>query len=146
MKVVIRVRPFISREGAGEASCIETPTPATLRIRAQKAEEGVPFTFDGVLGQSATQADTYRAVAAHVLAKVLTGFNGCVFAYGQTGSGKTFAMEGSGATAVDAAAAAGGGGEGIIPQLATALFRAPGENGLATLEVHAECAYHRLSP
>ena len=35
VKVVIRVRPFISREGAGEASCIETPTPATLRPPAR---------------------------------------------------------------------------------------------------------------
>ena len=48
-------------------------------------------------------------------------------------------MQGSAATAADAAAAPGSpGGEGIIPQLAAALFAAPGKNGLGSLAVTAE--------
>jgi hypothetical protein len=149
VKVVIRVRPFLAREASSAAPCVEATGVSGCRIRSAPGEEGVAFTFDCVLGAAATQADTYRAVAAHVLAKALTGFNGCVFAYGQTGSGKTWAMEGSSGTAVDGAAAAGGGatgGAGIIPQLAAALFRAPGENGLATLQVFAECACAARAP
>lgn len=136
VKVVVRVRPFISREGgAGAAACVDVIDGSSLRVRGDK---NVEFTFDSVLGAGATQKDTFTSVAMLVLAKALKGFNGCVFAYGQTGSGKTFAMEGSSATAVDAAASSadyGKGGGGIIPQLAAALFSSVGVNGLVTLTV-----------
>ncbi len=135
VKVVVRVRPPISREGgAGAAACVDITDGSSLRVRGDK---NVDFAFDGVLGPAATQKDTYNSVALVVLSKSLRGFNGCIFAYGQTGSGKTFAMEGSAATAVDAAAASGdkGGGGGIIPQIAAALFSAVGANGLVTLSV-----------
>ncbi len=89
VKVVIRVRPFIAREGKGEPSIIDVTTPSSLKIRGGAQGEATPFTFDCVLGAAATQGDTFTSVAQNVLAKVLTGFNGCVFAYGQTGSGKT---------------------------------------------------------
>ena len=138
MKVAVRIRPFIAREVA--VSCLEPTGPTSLRMLPQRGvDEPLTFSFDSVLGVGATQEEVYRATAGGVLAKALQGFNGCVFAYGQTGAGKTYAMEGAAATAVDAACGgARGGGGGIIPQLASALFRPPADSGLLSLEVSCE--------
>jgi hypothetical protein len=135
VKVVIRVRPFLSREE--RVSCVEPTGSSSLKIQRGR-DEAINFSFDGVLGAPSSQQDCFFAVALGVLTKCLAGYNGCVFAYGQTGSGKTFAMEGSAATAADAGGGGGGGGGGIIPQLASSLFRPPADNGLLSLDVAAE--------
>ena len=53
------------------------------------------FSFDGLLGEHATQQQTFDLVAKPVVDSVLHGFNGTIFAYGQTGSGKTHTLTGN---------------------------------------------------
>ena len=52
------------------------------------------FTFDKCFGQSAGQADVYRALMEEPMDALFDGYNCTVLAYGQTGSGKTHSMMG----------------------------------------------------
>lgn len=52
------------------------------------------FTFHGVFGPDAQQAELYARVVEPLAASFLDGYNATIFAYGQTGSGKTFSMLG----------------------------------------------------
>jgi Cdc6-like AAA superfamily ATPase len=54
------------------------------------------YTFDGVFGPDATQAEVYESAIEPIVLETLEGFNCTVFAYGQTGTGKTHTMEGAG--------------------------------------------------
>ena len=75
------------------------------------------FGFGGVLGEEATQEETFDRVAQPVVQSVVDGFNGTVFAYGQTGSGKTYTLTGG----ADSYAS-----RGIIPRAISAIFAAVG--------------------
>eukprot|EP00949_MAST-11_sp_MAST-11-sp1_P003249 g3249.t1 len=55
-----------------------------------------PFTFDAVLGPSASQDQTFHRIAAPLVDAALSGLNTACIAYGQTGSGKTHTMFGPG--------------------------------------------------
>ncbi len=83
-------------------------------------ERSSVFTFDGVFGPSATQADVYASLAAPLLVDVLDGWEGAILAYGQTGSGKTYSllhMGGGDASSPE-------GDAGLFPRLAADLFTA----------------------
>lgn len=131
VKVVVRVRGLIAREAlAKEAVVLLGDTAMRLENDLSGASKGLSaqertFSYDAVLGPAATQAATYSCVAAPVLRRVLSGYNGCIFAYGQTGSGKTYAIEGSGSTNRDSTASGdeNDAARGIIPRLAEDLFR-----------------------
>lgn len=83
-----------------------------------------PFTFDGVLEQSATQADVYREVAQPIVDDVLEGYNGTILAYGQTGAGKTHTLS-----------SIQPGSIGIVPRAAQDLFDRAGARGNRAVEV-----------
>lgn len=52
------------------------------------------FTFDGVLGPGASQAETYRLAVAPAVSDALAGCHATVLCFGQTGSGKTHTIFG----------------------------------------------------
>ena len=52
------------------------------------------FGLNCVLSRTASQAQTYEAVARGLVDDVLGGFNGTILAYGQTGTGKTHTIYG----------------------------------------------------
>ncbi len=109
--VCVRVRPLNAQESkeAGSDVCVHKTGPSTLSC------ENRAFTVDAVLDETASQQAVYELTAKTVLAKVMEGYNGCIFAYGQTGSGKTFSMiGGDGDSGVHLA--------GVIPRCCRALF------------------------
>lgn len=55
----------------------------------------MPFTFDRVFDQYATQYEVFQHTTQALVTEVLNGYNCACFAYGATGAGKTFTMVGS---------------------------------------------------
>ena len=51
------------------------------------------FTFNGVFGEDATQAEVFKPVEK-LIESALIGYKVTIFAFGQTGSGKTYTMSG----------------------------------------------------
>ncbi len=51
------------------------------------------FTFNGVFGENATQAEIFKPVEK-LIESALMGYKVTIFAFGQTGSGKTYTMSG----------------------------------------------------
>ena len=110
-KVVIRVRPPLSRELSGDIpfqniihvddreQCITVSEnlDAVLDEEGQLLANPGPysthsFMFDYVYDQNSTQKKVYDTTARPVVDSALTGYNATIFAYGQTGTGKTFTM------------------------------------------------------
>eukprot|EP01059_Diplonema_ambulator_P007865 TRINITY_DN1738_c0_g1_i1.p1 TRINITY_DN1738_c0_g1~~TRINITY_DN1738_c0_g1_i1.p1 ORF type:complete len:1014 (+),score=284.16 TRINITY_DN1738_c0_g1_i1:33-3044(+) len=139
VKVVVRVRPFVTREleifeqqvKANETdylrSIIEMPSdsPGTVSVldHTKGWGEKERFTFDSAIwsvseeqqeydGTVATQEDVFALVGTPVLENAMKGYNNCIFAYGQTGSGKTHTMMGDD----------DGGDPGVIPKICKGLF------------------------
>lgn len=100
MRVVVRVRPLLA---ADKAMLIEGDLEDCTRLErgsqglALLKPYGTPkdFTFDRVLGPTATQEETFESTMAPVLADVMRGYNGTVLCYGQTGTGKSFTAFGA---------------------------------------------------
>lgn len=101
VKVIVRVRPFLSHEQlrGGESPptpvVVQGPSQLFLQERVAKTHR---FNFTRVLGPEAEQAAVYSQSVRPVVGKFLEGFNATIFAYGQTGSGKTHTMMGTVAT------------------------------------------------
>ncbi|KAF2099861.1 kinesin-domain-containing protein [Rhizodiscina lignyota] len=115
IKVVVRVRPFNSREIDRQAKCIVsmknnqtvlTP-PSSIDSKSKNAKaalEGTKtFAFDRSYwsfnrGDShfAGQEDLFDDLGRPLLDNAFQGYNNCIFAYGQTGSGKSYSMMGYG--------------------------------------------------
>ena len=81
---------------------VATPEPASGPASAHTSgaahaplTSSKTYTFDGVFGPEATQAEVYESAIEPIVAETLEGFNCTVFAYGQTGTGKTHTMEGA---------------------------------------------------
>ena len=51
------------------------------------------FTFNGVFGENATQAEVFKPVEK-LIESALIGYKVTIFAFGQTGSGKTYTVSG----------------------------------------------------
>lgn len=135
-KVVIRVRPPLPRELAGDIpfqnivavdereQCITVSEnlDAVLDDDGQVVANPGPyathsFVFDYVYDQSCTQKKVYETTARTVVASALQGYNATIFAYGQTGTGKTYTMEGfngHGSGSIEA--------RGIIPRAIEQIF------------------------
>ncbi|XP_026745932.1 centromere-associated protein E-like isoform X2 [Trichoplusia ni] len=96
IKVVVKVRPLISRE-------IEDKLSYQWQVKNNKLTQldhngkplGQCFTFDKVYDQDAKTSDVYEDVAKPIVEAATAGFNGTIFAYGQTSSGKTYTMTGT---------------------------------------------------
>ena len=103
IQVVIRVRPFNSRESvAGAKRCIldingtvENHSCKTSILLDTKPESK-RYNYDWVGDQNTTQDQIFQRVGKPMIDSCLKGYNCTVFAYGQTGAGKTYTMQGNG--------------------------------------------------
>ncbi|KAF2172520.1 hypothetical protein M409DRAFT_17753 [Zasmidium cellare ATCC 36951] len=128
IKVVVRVRPFNSRELDRKAKCIVSmkdtqtvliPPPPDGKNKPVKAalEGNKTFAFDRSYwsfnrqdGHFAGQEDVFTDLGKPLLDNAFQGYNNCIFAYGQTGSGKSYSMMGYGKE------------EGVIPRICRDMF------------------------
>ena len=128
IKVVVRVRPFNTREHDRYAKCIVsmkenqtvlTPPPPDGKNKPLKAAlEGTKtFAFDKSYwsfekddDHFSGQEDVFTDLGKPLLDNAFKGYNNCIFAYGQTGSGKSYSMMGY------------GGQEGVIPRICRDMF------------------------
>lgn len=128
VKVVVRVRPFNTRELDRKAQCvvsmngeqtIVTPPTGDRKLKDTKASLQGPRTFaydksywsfnrddDHFAGQDSLFEDLGKPL----LDNAFQGYNNCIFAYGQTGSGKSYSMMGYGPEA------------GVIPRICKSMF------------------------
>ncbi|EGE09596.1 kinesin family protein, partial [Trichophyton equinum CBS 127.97] len=138
IKVVVRVRPFNSRERDRNAKCIVqmkgaqtvlTPPPGaeeksrkggkSSNTGTNSAPEGPRvfafdksyWSFDRKAPNYAGQDDLFSDLGAPLLDNAFQGYNNCIFAYGQTGSGKSYSMMGYGEEA------------GVIPKICKEMFQ-----------------------
>ena len=112
-RVVARFRPLAPREAGSRCVAFDAAEEAQVVVLAPGGE-AVPFAFDAVLREAATQDEVFERVARETVDRVQQGFNGAILAYGQSGSGKTFTM-GSAPAATPAA-------RGLIPRIAAQLL------------------------
>ncbi|MCJ1474354.1 kinesin-like protein Klp8 [Lambiella insularis] len=131
IKVVVRVRPFNSRELDRRAKCIVhmkesqtilTPTPeAEERLRGSKGAKAGDghkvfafdksyWSFDRGDPHYAGQDSLFTDLGSPLLDNAFQGYNNCIFAYGQTGSGKSYSMMGYGEET------------GVIPKICQDMF------------------------
>ncbi|KAG9246431.1 kinesin heavy chain [Calycina marina] len=129
IKVVVRVRPFNSREKERNAKCIvqmkgaqtvlsAPPNTQPTRGKGGKEDDNKVFAFDKSYwsferGDShyAGQEDLHSDLGKPLLDNAFQGYNNCIFAYGQTGSGKSYSMMGYGPEA------------GVIPKICQDMFQ-----------------------
>ncbi|KAB8356678.1 hypothetical protein FH972_024254 [Carpinus fangiana] len=128
IKVVVRVRPFNTREKERNAQCIvsmkgtqTTIAPPTNENRPKNnkaALEGPKnfaydksyWSFDKNDADYAGQEALFKDLGLPLLDNAFAGYNNCIFAYGQTGSGKSYSMMGYGPEA------------GVIPKICKDMF------------------------
>ncbi|EWC45992.1 hypothetical protein DRE_04785 [Drechslerella stenobrocha 248] len=133
IKVVVRVRPFNSREKDRGAKCIVqmkdsqtilTPPPGASESTPRKGNSGAAkadgpkvfnfdrsyWSFDRGDSHYAGQDDLFQDLGGPLLDNAFQGYNNCIFAYGQTGSGKSYSMMGYGEE------------YGIIPKICQNIF------------------------
>lgn len=126
--MVVRVRPFNSRETTRNARCVVsmegkqtvlTPPPPDGKAKPPKtAGDGTKtFAFDKSYwsfnkddSHFAGQESLFRDLGRPLLDNAFGGYNNCIFAYGQTGSGKSYSMMGYGPE------------EGVIPRICRDMF------------------------
>ncbi|XP_056463341.1 kinesin-like protein KIF18A isoform X1 [Gadus chalcogrammus] len=114
VKVVVRVRPFNSKEKGDDMRKVVHVVDGRMLIFDPKENHissfGIPkvqkrkvrvvnkdlkFVFDNVFGEDSTQEEIFENTTKGVLDGFMIGFNCTVFAYGATGAGKTHTMLGS---------------------------------------------------
>ncbi|KAI0885517.1 kinesin heavy chain [Annulohypoxylon maeteangense] len=126
IKVVVRVRPFNSREIDRGSKCIVemkdnqtvlTPPDAAHNAKGNKDTSVKTFAFDRSYWSFnkndpsyAGQSNLHNDLGKPLLDNAFQGYNNCIFAYGQTGSGKSYSMMGYGKDA------------GIIPSICQDMF------------------------
>ncbi|XP_061445901.1 kinesin-like protein KIF18B isoform X2 [Rhineura floridana] len=113
--VVVRLRPQTPREQEGNRQSVvqvvgncmlvfdpeEPSLPGVLGgvqsndLTSRRKGKNLPFAFDRVFRENATQAEVFENTTKEILDGVLNGYNCSVFAYGATGAGKTYTMLGS---------------------------------------------------
>ncbi|KAI0206755.1 kinesin heavy chain [Astrocystis sublimbata] len=144
IKVVVRCRPFNSREIDRGAKCIVemknnqtvlTPPDGASSAKGQKDTAPKSFAFDRSYWSFNKSDPTYAGqdnlhddLGKPLLDNAFQGYNNCIFAYGQTGSGKSYSMMGYGKE------------HGIIPKICQDMFGRIGQlqsdkNTRCTVEV-----------
>ncbi|VVC89878.1 unnamed protein product [Leptidea sinapis] len=93
IKVVVKVRPLISREIEDNLSYQWKVENNTLYQIDQQYRNGAVFTF--VYDKDTETSAVYDDIAKPIVEAAAAGFNGTIFAYGQTSSGKTYTMTGT---------------------------------------------------
>ncbi|XP_065919048.1 kinesin-like protein KIF1A isoform X2 [Dysidea avara] len=145
VKVVVRVRPFNTREINRNAKCVVTMEGNKTGVLNPKtpSEEAKTFSFDHSYWSHtgpddpnfASQKLVYEQVGKDMLTHAFEGYNMCIFAYGQTGAGKSYTMMGK---PFDP------GEEGIIPQLCEELFQKIESNSDPELTMSVEVSYMEI--
>ncbi|KAJ1678385.1 hypothetical protein EV182_004158, partial [Spiromyces aspiralis] len=79
--------------------------PSSQQLRGER------YLFTGILGEKATQGDTFRTCAAPVIRDLFAGYNTLLFTYGVTNSGKTHSIQGDSIN------------PGILPRALQAIFK-----------------------
>ncbi|KAJ5085178.1 hypothetical protein N7532_009949 [Penicillium argentinense] len=129
IKVVVRVRPFNSREIDRGAKCIvqmkgaqtvltAPPGAQDVSRKGGKADSGPKvfaydrsyWSFDKSANNYAGQDNLFDDLGLPLLDNAFGGYNNCIFAYGQTGSGKSYSMMGYGKE------------YGVIPRICQSMF------------------------
>ncbi|CEF75555.1 hypothetical protein FGSG_10189 [Fusarium graminearum PH-1] len=123
IKVVVRCRPFNSREIERNAQCIVEMKGNQTVITAPEGK-GVKdsgpkaFAFDRSYWSFnkddpnyAGQSNLFDDLGQPLLDNAFEGYNNCIFAYGQTGSGKSYSMMGYGKEI------------GIVPMICQEIFK-----------------------
>ncbi|KAJ9656995.1 hypothetical protein H2198_004595 [Neophaeococcomyces mojaviensis] len=126
IKVVVRVRPFNSREKDRHAQCIVSMSgaqtvlqPPAEQGKTAKASADGPksfkfdksyWSFDKHDTHYAGQENLFADLGTPLLDNAFQGYNNCILAYGQTGSGKSYSMMGYGEET------------GIIPRICKVMF------------------------
>ncbi|KAI0134635.1 kinesin heavy chain [Xylariales sp. AK1849] len=128
IKVVVRVRPFNSRENDRGSKCIVemkgnqtilTPPPEAAHTGGKSSKDTSlkTFAFDRSYWSFnkddpnyAGQNNLHDDLGKPLLDNAFQGYNNCIFAYGQTGSGKSYSMMGYGKE------------HGIIPSICQDMF------------------------
>lgn len=126
IKVVVRVRPFNSREKDRHAQCVvqmsgaqTVLSPPADQVKHAKGSIDSPktFKFDRSYwsfnrddSHYAGQENLFSDLGVPLLDNAFQGYNNCIFAYGQTGSGKSYSMMGYGEEI------------GIIPRICKVMF------------------------
>ncbi|XP_046978537.1 centromere-associated protein E-like isoform X1 [Vanessa cardui] len=96
IKVVVKVRPLISREIDDKLGYQWRVNNNTLyQIDQNGKDSGQYYTFDKVYDKDTKTCDVYNDIAKPIVEAATAGFNGTIFAYGQTSSGKTYTMAGT---------------------------------------------------
>ncbi|XP_050362827.1 centromere-associated protein E-like isoform X2 [Nymphalis io] len=96
IKVVVKVRPLISREIDDKLGYQWRVNNNTLYQIDQNGKDcGQYYTFDKVYDKDTKTDDVYNDIAKPIVEAATAGFNGTIFAYGQTSSGKTYTMAGT---------------------------------------------------
>ena len=113
IRVLVRKRPMSSAEiaAAGDVDVIHPLDYGThgrilvyqpkTKVDLTKSIETVPFAFDNVYDESATNLNIYERSIRHLIPCLFEGKWVSIFAYGQTGSGKTYTMMGSNLTGIN---------------------------------------------
>ncbi|KAI0110845.1 hypothetical protein GGR51DRAFT_510189 [Nemania sp. FL0031] len=145
IKVVVRCRPFNSREIDRGARCIvemkdnqTVLTPPSDGAHSGKGPKDLApkafafdrsyWSFDKSDPTYAGQENLHTDLGKPLLDNAFQGYNNCIFAYGQTGSGKSYSMMGYGKE------------HGIIPKICQDMFERIGtlqqdKNTRCTVEV-----------
>jgi len=128
IKVVVRVRPFNSREHARNAKCVVSMKGSQTVLKSVAAQDSKGKAVKGVEGPKtfafdksywsfdkkddnyAGQDNLFADLGQPLLDNAFQGYNNCIFAYGQTGSGKSYSMMGYGEE------------EGVIPRICRDMF------------------------
>ena len=131
IKVVVRVRPFNSREKDRNAKCIVSMRDAQTILTppgpdsGSKSKQPVKAALEGIKtfafdrsywsfnkrdSNFAGQEDLFSDLGKPLLDNAFQGYNNCIFAYGQTGSGKSYSMMGYGEE------------EGVIPRICRDMY------------------------
>lgn len=108
--VTVRIRPPSefekgNKDSALAVKCMDERVvifdPADLNKPQHRGPQGVrrgkdiPFGFDRVFDQFASQYEVFQHTTQALVSEVLNGYNCACFAYGATGAGKTFTMVGT---------------------------------------------------
>ena len=111
LRVMCRVRPFLSSEKINKKSQMETLVINNDSISVfQENKQEKNFEYDYIFDTKSTQKDVYEEVTL-LIQSMVQGNNICIIAYGQTCTGKTYTIQGPNSK-----------NPGIVPRAAKELF------------------------
>uniref|UniRef100_A0A915CN57 Kinesin-like protein n=1 Tax=Ditylenchus dipsaci TaxID=166011 RepID=A0A915CN57_9BILA len=141
VKVVVRLRPFNTREMDLNAKCVVEIADKSTYITSgtnqpHKFEYDHSYwSMDKKEPQYASQEKVYNDLGVEMLDHAFQGYNVCIFAYGQTGSGKSYTMMGKPNDPEEM---------GLIPRLCHELFQKIEQQSDEHLKYSVEVSYMEI--